>query len=118
MHAMDMLHRDLKPDNMFMHEPVQGGPCIGLVGDVGLCAIADRRPCDQPATELWRAPETPCVAPKQVQSFIVLLGWPPTDALCLYCLQAGGTTRAFKYSTATDVYSFALSVAISLMRMV
>ena len=36
--------------------------------------------------------------------------------MLVYCLQAGGTTRAFRYSTATDVYSFALSVATILLR--
>ena len=57
MHANNILHRDLKPDNILLH--AQDGKYIGLVGDLGLCAILDPRGrvCHQPATEYWRAPE-------------------------------------------------------------
>lgn len=57
MHANNILHRDLKPDNMLIN--AQDGKYTGLVGDLGLCAIHDPRDrtCHQPATEYWRAPE-------------------------------------------------------------
>ncbi|GAX86179.1 hypothetical protein CEUSTIGMA_g13592.t1 [Chlamydomonas eustigma] len=107
MHKQDILHRDIKPDNLFLRRSSKTGLVTGKVGDIGLCAKMSRKLCNQPAAEPWRAPECRILTGSQKASNSQPFG-----------ARQITPSKVFKwqYSTAKDVYSFGMSLGVILIR--
>lgn len=80
MHARGLLHCDLKPGNVLLDLPPEGGEPTPRVTDFGLARLADAPAGESTAARAWGTP--PYMAPEQIEMRREAIG-PPTDVYAL-----------------------------------